>query len=77
MVDFGSPNSGFKFQPREYTVEIEAKLGHFDHWTPLVRFALHLENAIHPGSYIAYSNNPDQVTPEEQARADQLIRSTE
>ncbi|MEO3857809.1 hypothetical protein ABGB08_23095 [Acrocarpospora sp. B8E8] len=75
IADFGTPFGEFAFEPKEQRVEIEAKLGHHDGWMPLLTFTLHLENVTDPGIYLAYSNDPGQLAPSDQERADRLFRS--
>lgn len=61
FVEFSSPFPGFIPEPREYRAELKCKFGHRRKWVTVLTFPLHLENIASPGSYIAYSNEPDTI----------------
>jgi hypothetical protein len=60
---------------RDYRAVIEVKLGHRREWKRLVSFAIRAAHVRSPGSYIAYSNAPHDLTPEIIAEAEAALEA--
>jgi hypothetical protein len=56
-------------EPRAYSVTLEALTSKAKHWQRLISWTLQAGNLMHPGNYIAYTNDSDYLTAEERARA--------
>lgn len=61
-------------EPRAYSICVEAKLSHRRKWRKLTSFVLHAEHIGTPEKYVAYSNNPDALTPAEKESARQALQ---
>ncbi|MER7834738.1 hypothetical protein ABTY98_02205 [Streptomyces sp. NPDC096040] len=73
FIEFEAPFSGFAAEPRNYKVEIRAKVGHRKGWRPLLTFTLRAANIVDPDRYTVYSNAPVELTKEDQQKADAAI----
>jgi hypothetical protein len=58
FAEFGGPSLGFKLEGRDYTVQIEVKVGSSEQWLPLLTFTLRAGRIAHPDVFITYSNEP-------------------
>ncbi|WP_424528976.1 hypothetical protein ACOZ38_04700 [Sphaerisporangium viridialbum] len=63
--DFGAPFAGASPELRDQTVRLEVKFGHKKKWKTVLKFKLRLSRVTDPHVYIAYSNDPDLVSPED------------
>jgi hypothetical protein len=73
FIDFGSPYLAMPMEGRDYRAQVEVKMGHRKNSRPLLTFTLRAGHIIHPGNYIAYSNDPGTVSPEDQEHARKLL----
>ncbi|MFC8360382.1 hypothetical protein ACFUIY_10960 [Streptomyces griseorubiginosus] len=83
FIEFGAPFPGFVPEARDYKTVVEARLGHRrlldrmlrrnQNWQPLIAFTLRAGHIMNPGSYIAYSNRPDDRTEDDIRKADAAL----
>ncbi|MET7353387.1 hypothetical protein [Streptomyces mirabilis] len=73
LVEFEAPFSGFVPEPRDYKVQLQAKVGHRKGWRSLVTFTLRAANIIDPDRYTVYSNAPLELTKEDRQKADAAL----
>lgn len=69
FTEFSIPFPDFIPDHREHQVVIECKLGHKRHWVKLLAFPLQLGNITRPAAYIAYSNEPGEISPQDRTTA--------
>ncbi|MFE5082008.1 hypothetical protein [Streptomyces mirabilis] len=72
-IEFEAPFSGFVAEPRDYKVQIQARVGHRKGWRTLLTFTLRAANIIDPDRYTVYSNAPLELTKEDRQRADAAL----
>ncbi len=58
FMEFEAPFSGFLPEPRDYKVQIQARIDHREAWRPLLTFTLKAANIIYPDRYTVDSNAP-------------------
>jgi hypothetical protein len=73
LIEFEAPFSGFVAEPRDYKVQIQARVGHRKGWRTLLTFTLRAANIIDPDRYNVYSNAPLELTKEEKQKADAAL----
>ncbi|MFI8242666.1 hypothetical protein ACIF83_36390 [Streptomyces sp. NPDC085866] len=73
FVEFEAPFSGFVAEPRNYKVQLRARVGHRKGWRPVLTFTLRAANIIYPNQYTVYSNAPLELTKEDQQKADAAL----
>ncbi|MFJ5530275.1 hypothetical protein [Streptomyces sp. NPDC093261] len=73
FIEFEAPFSGFVAEARDYTVRIEARVGHRRGWRPLLTFTLRAANIIDPDRYTVYSNAPLELTKEGRQKAEAAL----
>ncbi len=69
FVEFGVEFPHFIPEHRKYDAMIECKLGHKRRWGQLLAFPLQIGNVTSPATYIAYSNESDQISEHEREKA--------
>ncbi|MFF0760599.1 hypothetical protein ACFYWH_11215 [Streptomyces sp. NPDC003737] len=75
FIEFGAPFPGFIPQARDYTIALEATLGHRKGWRPLLTFTLRMSNMISPSQYITYSNSPRNLTEADREKANAALEA--
>ncbi|MEV5958258.1 hypothetical protein AB0M11_31635 [Streptomyces sp. NPDC051987] len=73
FVEFEAPFSGFLPEARDYTVQLQARVGHRKGWRRLLTFTLRAANIVDPDRYTVYNNAPVELTKEDQKRADAAL----
>ncbi|MFG2265893.1 hypothetical protein [Streptomyces sp. NPDC048720] len=73
FLEFEAPFSGFVPEARDYTVQLQARLGHRKGWRRLLTFTLRAANIVDPDRYTVYNNAPVELTKEDQKRADAAL----
>ncbi|NED34124.1 hypothetical protein [Streptomyces sp. SID8499] len=75
FAEFSTPYPYFIPELQEYQAVVECKLGHKKEWLTLVDFPIRLGNITSPANYIPYSNEPQELTIEERAKAASALES--
>lgn len=75
FIEFGCPFPGFALEPRDYSARIEVELGHRKGWQPLLNLPIRAGHITTPDRYLAYSNSPNDVTPEDRQKAAAALQS--
>jgi hypothetical protein len=75
FADFGAPFASAAPELRDQKVRLEVKLGHEKKWRSVLLFTLRLSRVSDPGIYIAYSNDPDLVSPEDLKEAGRALKT--
>ncbi|MFD5794209.1 hypothetical protein ACFWIO_11840 [Streptomyces diastatochromogenes] len=73
FIEFEAPFAGFVAEPRDYKVQIQARVGHRKGWRPLLTFTLRAANIIDPARYTVYSNAPVELTKEDREKVDAAL----
>jgi hypothetical protein len=74
FIEFGGPLPGLTFEACDYRVRIQARLGHRKGWTDILDFMLRAGHISAPEQYIAYGNSPNDLTPDDIAKATAALR---
>jgi hypothetical protein len=76
FIEFGTDKPKYFIpEARDYTVRIDARLGHVEGWRPLLTFTLHVARITRPSNYIAYRNSLEGMTEEDHAKAVTALRA--
>ncbi|MFE9867826.1 hypothetical protein ACFYPZ_34810 [Streptomyces sp. NPDC005506] len=73
LIEFEAPFSGFVPEPRDYKVQLQARVGHRQGWRTLLTFTLRAANISDPDRYTVYSNATLELTKEDKQRADAAL----
>jgi hypothetical protein len=73
FIEFGAPIPGFTPEDRNYSVQVEARLGHRKGWRPVLTFTWRAGRISTPALYIPYSNAPHDVTRDEVRQANAAL----
>lgn len=65
VAEFVGQFPGVVPEPRAHEVVIEAQCSLHHGWRPVLAFDLQLQNLLHPGNYIVYTNQADYLSEEE------------
>ncbi|MGW5615141.1 hypothetical protein [Streptomyces sp. NPDC003877] len=75
FAEFSTPLPNFIPELREYQAAVQCKLGHKKHWGDLLEFPIQLGNMTNPTAYIAYSNEPAEITEDDRTKAAAILNS--
>jgi DNA-directed RNA polymerase omega subunit len=62
FLEFGGPFPGFTLEDHDYSVQVEARLGHRKGWRSVLTFTWRAGRVSSPAQYLPYSNAPHGVT---------------
>jgi len=74
FIEFGAPFLGLKLQPIDYRIQIAAKLADKNEMKILLDFTLRGDRITSDDQYLAYSNAPNELTDEENKKADLVVK---
>lgn len=73
FIEFEAPFSGALPEARDYTVQLQARVGPRKGWRRLLTFTLRAANIVDPDRYTVYNNAPVELTKEDRKRADAAL----